>query len=90
MKQISILLILCILIGSFTTSVTAETSDNEYILGGTGTDYVPDMFLYLMIKSIYFGTYEATENELARADFNGDGEIDMFDYLEVKAIYFEQ
>ncbi len=65
--------------------------DDPIILDGdVNGDGIVDAFDCLIVKGIYFETYEATEDELARADINGDGEIDMFDYLEVKAIYFEQ
>lgn len=61
-----------------------------YIDGDVNADGVVDAFDCLIVKGIYFDSYEATEDELTRADINGDGEIDMFDYLKVKAIYFEQ
>lgn len=61
-----------------------------YVDGDINGDDVVDAFDCLIVKGIYFETYEANEDEITRADLNGDGEIDMFDYLEVKSIYFEQ
>ncbi len=62
----------------------------DIIDGDVNGDGIVDAFDCLIVKGIYFETYDATEDELLRADINGDGEVDMFDYLEVKAIYFEQ
>ena len=60
------------------------------LIGDVNADESVDAFDCLIVKGIYFDSYDATEDELSRADINSDGEIDMFDYLEVKSIYFEQ
>lgn len=57
--------------------------------GDVHLDGVVDMYDYMLVKSIYFGKYEASEEELARADVYADGNIDMYDYMVIKSIYFE-
>ena len=56
-----------------------------YRTGDVNGDHSIDMFDYVIVKSIYFKTYEPTEDELRRADIDSSGTIDMFDYVVLKA-----
>lgn len=61
-----------------------------YIAGDVNGDGTVDAFDYLIVKSIYFESYNATDEEIVRADVYDDNIVDMFDYLNVKTIYFER
>ncbi len=88
-KLISAFLLISVIISVFTFSVSAVAEDEQTSgkVPDGATDTL-DMFDYLLIKAIYFGTYAPNEDEAARSDVNADGNIDMFDYLAVKRAYF--
>lgn len=59
-----------------------------YRKGDINKDGTIDTFDYILIKSIYFGTFSPIESELGQADVNTDGNIDFIDCLIIKNIIF--
>ncbi len=48
-----------------------------------------DMTDYILLKRVYFGTFDLTDEELGFADVNANGKVDMTDYILLKRVYFE-
>lgn len=60
--------------------------DPNPIEGDANGDGKVNMFDYVYVKSVYFGTFKPNETEFAHCDINGDGKINMFDYVLLKSL----
>lgn len=62
-------------------SLAEGESEPDYDVNSDGKT---NMFDYLSIKSVYFGSSQIDDEIALRADVNADGKVNMFDYLAVK------
>ncbi len=83
MKKLISLILVVFMTAIIPLSAVAETEPNAYDVNGDGK---VNMFDYIFIKGIYFGSID-TEPEFDGADVNGDGNVNIFDCVLVKKAY---
>lgn len=83
---------ICLVLLSFAImllSCSAVFADTEVDCDVNGDGEV-NMFDCILVKSIYFGAYNASDDEFLRADVNQNGKVDALDYIAVKKEAFSE
>lgn len=84
MKKLISLILVVFMTALIPLSAIAEAEpNNSFDVNGDGK---VNMFDYIFIKGIYFGSIDTTP-EFDRADVNGDGTVNIFDCVLVKNAY---
>lgn len=83
MKKLISLVLVVFMTAIIPLSAVAEVEPNSFDVNGDGK---VNMFDYVFIKGIYFGSVD-TVPEFDGADVNGDGTVNIFDCVLVKQAY---
>lgn len=83
MKKLISLVLVIFMTAIIPLSAVAEVEANSFDVNGDGK---VNMFDYIFIKGIYFGSID-TVPEFDGADVNGDGTVNIFDCVLVKQAY---
>jgi hypothetical protein len=83
MKKLISLVLVVFMTAIIPLSAVAEVEANSFDVNGDGK---VNMFDYIFIKGIYFGSID-TVPEFDGADVNGDGKVNIFDCVLVKQAY---